>query len=308
MEQKLFEKKVKKSPEEIQKKIDYLLSTSAKFREKIDLYGKEWEQLYKNNPITASEFAKKYKVKFGWIPLYKYLFGLKIVRYKSKKKGGDTMAEVKNTNQQPTTSQPEAQSSSQQPVSQPAQQPVSQLVSITQDIDTLAEVFYRAQQKLIEIRKKQREEELKKKQEIENIKAEGKKELIQKLIDRCKLDPNAPECRGLNFNNEEQVIDRIAQLVDRGREIPVITPKLRGQILRESILGNPKRVSEIIDELYERNPEAIKQLFNYCADGKCSVELSNILKKKMEETKQETQQETKQETQQETPKKRLLRS
>ena len=275
-----------KSLQEIQYQIDKLLN-NEKFKEKINQYGKEWEQLYKISTISSSEFCKKYRISPRWLAPIKFLFSLKILSPFTLKKGGETMTEEKR-NQSVNTAQPQSVGSAQttQPVSaEQIPHPVEKPVVI--DKNTLVEAFIEAQQKLIELRKKQREEELKKQEEINQIKQEGKKELIQQLIDKCRLNPNAPECQGLNFNNEEQVLERIAQLVEKGRQsqIPVITPRLRGQVLREAILGNPKRVSEIIDELYEKNPEAIKQLFSYCAGGKCSVELTNILQKKAEEQK-----------------------
>ena len=273
--------------EEIQKKIDNLLD-NPKFREKINKYGAEWETNYKNKPISSSEFATKYEISFKWIPPIKQLFGLQIIS-PLKQKGGEKMTKEK-INQQVNTTQPQQTSSTQPPEEK----------SVAVDKNTLVEAFLEAQQKFIELRKKQREEERKKQEEINKIKQEGKKELIQQLIDKCRLDPNVPECRGVNFNNEEQVMERIVQLIDKGRQSPVITPNLRGQVLRECILSNPRRVSEIIDELYEKTPEAIKQLFNYCAGGKCSIELTNILQKKTEEQKKS---EGKQET-----KKRLFRS
>jgi len=281
-----------KSLQEIQYQIDKLLN-NEKFKEKINQYGKEWEELYRVNPISSSEFCRKYKISPKWLAPIKFLLGLKILSPFTLKKGGETMVEEKR-NQSVGSAQTTQPVSSEQ-TAQPVEKPVV-------DKNTLVEAFIEAQQKLIELRKKQREEELKKQEEINKIKQEGKKELMKQLIDKCRLDPNAPECRGINFNNEEQVVERIAQLVEKGRysNIPVITPKLRGQVLRESILGNPKRVSEIIDELYEKNPEAIKQLFSYCAGGKCSVELTNILQKKVEgQKKPEEKTETK---------KRLFRS
>jgi hypothetical protein len=276
--------------EEIQKRINDLLN-NPKFTEKINKYGAEWEKNYKNKPISSSEFATKYAISFKWIPAIKQLFGLQIVS-PLKQKGGETMTEEKR-NQSVNTAQPQSVGSAQttQPVSsEQTAQPVGSAQSVEKpvvDKNTLVEAFIEAQQKLIELRKKQREEELKKQEELNKIKQEGKKELIQQLIDKCRLDPNAPECQGINFNNEEQVLEKISQLVEKGRQspIPVITPKLRGQVLRECLLNNPKRVSEIIDELYEKYPEAIKQLFSYCAGGKCSVELTNILQKKAEEQK-----------------------
>jgi len=292
---------IPKSPEEIQKQIDELLN-NEKFKEKVNQYGKEWEQLYKVSTISSSEFCKKYRISPRWLAPIKFLFGLKILSPFTLKKGGETMTEEKR-NQSVNTAQPQSVGSAHpaQPVgSEQTPQPVEKSVAV--DKNTLVEAFIEAQQKLIELRKKQREEELKKQEEINKIKQQGKQELVKQLIDKCRLNLNAPECQGLNFNNEEQVLERIAQLVEKGRQpqIPVITPKLRGQVLREAILGNPKRVSEIIDELYEKYPEIIKQLFSYCAGGKCSVELTNILQKKAEEQKKP---EEKQET-----KKRLFRS
>jgi hypothetical protein len=300
--------------EEIQERINDLLN-NPKFTEKINKYGAEWEKNYKNKPISSSDFATKYGISFKWIPAIKQLFGLQIVS-PLKQKGGETMTEErKDTEQQIDDITKkleqkieesmknillEIQKKGKEDTTQPSVKTEEKV--ITTDEDTLVNAFVKAQQKLIELRKKQREEELKKQEEINKIKQEGKKELIQQLIDKCRLDPNAPECRGINFNNEEQVLEKISQLVEKGRQspIPVITPKLRGQVLREAILGNPKRVSEIIDELYEKYPEIIKQLFSYCAGGKCSVELTNILQKKAEEQKKS---EEKQET-----KKRLFRS
>jgi hypothetical protein len=239
-------KKVKKryepkSLQEIQYQIDKLLN-NEKFKEKINQYGKEWEELYKVNPISSSEFCKKYKISPKWLAPIKFLFGLKILSPFTLKKGGETMTEEKR-NQSVNIAQPQSVGSAQttQPVSsEQTAQPVGSAQSVEKpvavDKSTLVEAFVEAQQKLIELRKKQREEELKKQEELNKIKQEGKKELIQQLIDKCRLDPNAPECRGINFNNEEQVLERIAQLVEKGRQpsIPVITPKLRGQVLRES--------------------------------------------------------------------------
>jgi len=306
MEKQQLFTKGKKTPEELELEFMELWNKNEKFRQAVEKYGKEWEQ-YRDNPIDPFTFTKKYHISGSWLPLIRHRWGIQLT--KPQKKGGETMTEEKRNQSVNTAETAQSVGSAQttQPVGSTQIQPEEKPVV---DKNTLVEAFVEAQQKLIELRKKQREEELKKQEELNKIKQEGKKELIQQLIDKCRLDPNAPECQGLNFNNEEQIVERIAQLVDKGRQspIPEITPKLRGQVLREAILGNPKRVSEIIDELYEKNPEAIKQLFDYCAGGKCSIELKNILQKKLEgQKKVEEKVEAKAEEKQET-KKRLFRS
>ena len=320
--QELFPKG-KKTPEELDLEFMELWDKNEKFRQAVEKYGREWEQ-YRDNPIDLFTFTKKYHISGHWLPLIRQRFGIQLT--KPKKKGGETMEEErKNPEQQigEVIKKFEQEIESMKNVlleiqkrgkEDTTQSSVKPEEKTPIDEEKIANAILKARQKEIELKKKQREEELKKQEELNKIKQEGKKELIQQLIDKCRLDPNAPECQGLNFNDEEQVVERISKLVEKGRQpnIPVITPKLRGQVLRESILGNPKGVSEIIDELYEKNPEAIKQLFDYCAGGKCSIELKNILQKKIEgqkkvEEKVEAKPEAKAEEKQET-KKRLFRS